>query len=195
MILAGLWFSQNKPLFNMFFATLETDLKELCSGVDFEIANSLNKLTMRAQINSGTCDLPAKSLVLNMMQYNAKHGCPTCKIETFRVDNVQNYSFTENFEIRTTNESLLDARIVHATKFPVFGVKGSSVISKFVSDYINSTGIDVMHCVYQGITKNCFLYCLILKNFLIKKIFCVKMNIKNIYIVKKTFLKESLIMI
>ena len=29
----------------------------------------------------GTCDLPAKCMVLNMIQFNGKHGCPKCKQE------------------------------------------------------------------------------------------------------------------
>ncbi len=36
---------------------------------------------MKAAIVAVTCDLPARALVLNMRQFNGKHGCHLCEDE------------------------------------------------------------------------------------------------------------------
>ncbi|OXU17689.1 hypothetical protein TSAR_006517 [Trichomalopsis sarcophagae] len=59
----------------------------------------------------------------------------------------------QNFELRSTDESILFAENVQNTNTNVFGLKGPMILSKIVHDYVNSTAIDIMHCVYQGITK------------------------------------------
>lgn len=153
MILAGLWFGPHKPLVNMFLEVFRKDLQKLYRGVTFVVANMIDTLRVRALILGGTCDLCAKATFLNIQQFNSKFGCPNCKIETIRYENVQTYPFAENLELRTTNESLLFAETAQNTNTNVYGVKGPTILSQIVHDYVNSTAIDIMHCIYQGITK------------------------------------------
>ena len=152
IILAGLWFGKMKPSPNLFMKSFLNDLKKLYNGVEFKLPN-FNTIRVRGIVISGTCDLCAKALFMNIQQYNATYGCPNCKIKTRRVDNVQTYPFIENFDLRTTNESILLAREAHYSNVPILGVKGPTSLSKLAYDYVNSTAVDQMHCVFQGVTK------------------------------------------
>ena len=63
------------------------------------------------------------------------------------------YPFSDTIELRTTEESVRFAEEAYTTKKDVFGIKGPSELSKIVYNYIETTAVDVMHCVYVGITK------------------------------------------
>ena len=69
------------------------------------------------------------------------------------MQNVHIYPFTENIELRTTQESIQFAKEACLIKKDVFGIKGPNELSKIIYNYIETTAIDVMHCVYVGITK------------------------------------------
>lgn len=153
MIIAGLWFGSHKPSVNMFLDAFRKDLKKLFRGVEVAVANERNTIRVRAQIIGGTCDLCAKAIFLNFQQFNGTFGCPHCKIQTRRFENVQTFPYTENLELRTTNETELFAETAQITNQHVSGVKGPSSLSKIVSNYVESTAIDIMHCVFQGMTK------------------------------------------
>ena len=153
MILAGLWFGPTKPCANLFMNSFIEELKNLHKGVDVIVADKVNPLRIRGLIICGTCDLGAKSQFLNIQQFNGKFGCPNCKIMTRRVEHVQIYPFTESLNLRTTEESEQYAKEARESKKPVFGIKGPSTLRLLVPDFINTTAIDAMHCIYQGITK------------------------------------------
>ena len=69
-LLAGLWFGPTKPQANLFVSTFENDFEELFRGVNFMISGEETSITVRGMVISGTCDLPAKALFLNIQQYN-----------------------------------------------------------------------------------------------------------------------------
>ena len=102
---------------------------------------------------SGTCELPAKALFLNIQNYNGKFLCPNCEIKTQLVENVQVYPFPEDFNLRTSETTEDYARQAIDLGEHVRGVKGPSALSLVVYDYMNMTAIDGMHCLYQGVTK------------------------------------------
>ena len=88
-----------------------------------------------------------------MKQFNGNYGCQTCKINGDRLENVHIYPFTDNIQFRTTQESMKFAEQAVSIKKDVFGVKGPTGLSKIVYNYIETTAIDGMHCVYVGVTK------------------------------------------
>jgi len=109
-------------------------------------------------ILAGTCNLPAKCLVVNCMQFSGKHGCSKCleagiTLSTSVRGHTHIYSYNslysdghcQNREKEThcenTKEALKDNTIVN-------GVKGPSWLIKLEHyDIIRGTSIDYIHCV------------------------------------------------
>ena len=50
-----------------------------CIGVVVDVPGTTSSLVLTAHVICGTCDLPAKALVLNMMQFNGTCGCGFCE--------------------------------------------------------------------------------------------------------------------
>ena len=48
-------------------------------GYDINCKHCSSCITVKGKLLCGTCDLPAKCMVLNMTQFNGKYGCPKCK--------------------------------------------------------------------------------------------------------------------
>lgn len=153
VIVAGLWFGSSKPSINLFASVFENDLKKLVKGVDFKVGNEQQTIKVKALISSGTCDLPAKALFLNLQQFNGKHGCPHCEIETKRIENTQTYPFKENLILRTSETTNQYSEQALQTGKPVRGVKGPTFLKLIVFDFQKATGIDSMHNLDQGLMK------------------------------------------
>ncbi|XP_043472593.1 uncharacterized protein LOC122505177 [Leptopilina heterotoma] len=151
LILAAMWFGEEKPSANMFLLPLYDELMEIKTGVDFKLFGQEELVNVKGIIICGTCDLPAKAKFLNMMQYNGKCGCPKCKQEGKRVNNTQVYPYKRNMAMRTEEETLEQAETV--TNKPICGVKGPTILSLLVYKWIQTTAIDAMHCVFEGIMK------------------------------------------
>ena len=122
-----------------------------------------------------TCvaDAPARCIMLEMMQFNGKYGCPCCYApgETLVFGPKQHsriYPYdTEHAtfghpKLWTHEETLQYGKNVeasHATSkkkepVPEFGVKGISLLFGLgIFDVIRGTAIDYMHCVLLGIVK------------------------------------------
>lgn len=77
MLFAGLWFGEKKPAMWTFLRPHMNALKELESGVEFE-SPSRGRFFCKAVLLACTCDLPARCLVCNSMQYNGDYGCWKC---------------------------------------------------------------------------------------------------------------------
>lgn len=153
LILAGIWFGDKKPNANLFVNIFREPLQKLYQGVNFKVSDVDAVLRVRGVVVCGTCDLPAKALFLNMVQYNGTYGCQKCKIKTNRVGNTRVYPYRARLELRTSNESNAYAREAVETGKSVKGVKGPTVLSQISHDYITTTTIDIMHCVFLGIVK------------------------------------------
>ncbi|KAJ8676648.1 hypothetical protein QAD02_012435 [Eretmocerus hayati] len=161
MLLAGLWFGPTKPEANLFMNSFRNCLRTLYKGVTLLIRETPIKI--RAVIICGTCDLPAKAHFLNMKLYSVYFGCQVCLIRGLRLDGVQTYPYVKHPDLRNSDESLKqatealkkreDKSIPKQEPKDVCGVKGPSELSKIAYKYIETTAIDVMHCVYVGITK------------------------------------------
>eukprot|EP00732_Lithocolla_globosa_P003246 Lithocolla_globosa_v1_NODE_2510_length_1968_cov_96.830110.p2 type:complete len:141 gc:universal NODE_2510_length_1968_cov_96.830110:1175-1597(+) len=79
MVLAGLWFGEKKPNFNVFAKPLRKRLeKYLNEGFPVKTSNG-DTLISRGFVLAGIMDLPAKSLCQNFVQFNGYYGCSVCK--------------------------------------------------------------------------------------------------------------------
>lgn len=96
----------------------------------------------KSKLLCGTCDLPEKCLVLNMIQFNGKHGCPRCyqssgSVKTQSTNGEQKGSvWTFPFDEedpdgpkRTHDESVEEARQAGESATLVLGWKGPSWLS------------------------------------------------------------------
>lgn len=149
-ILAGLWYGFSKPSPNLFLKTMESEFESLYQGVQMNFKNSNTLLTVRALLLFGTCDLPAKSLFLNITQYNGEYGCPACEctgtnFEMASGRSLRVFPFVENYTERSLNQTLLYAqealnnkltRTSINQKTSVKGIKGPSLFSRIMPDYI-----------------------------------------------------------
>jgi len=79
LILGGLWFGETKPNMAAFLKPIFCDLKILEKiGVEVKSPLQPNTFISKVILLAGTCDLPAKCLVLNTMQFNGQNGCSKC---------------------------------------------------------------------------------------------------------------------
>lgn len=155
-----MWYDEEKPSPNLFLLPLYNELIILKNGVDFKMADIENPVNVKGIIIYGTCDLPAKAAFLNMTQYNGKFGCAKCKQKGEAIGKVQVYPYKRNLNLRTEQETLCQAKKAERPpeerqrkKLPVCGVKGFSKISKLVFQWITTTAVDAMHCVFEGVMK------------------------------------------
>lgn len=77
MLFAGLWFGEKKPAMWTFLKPHIKALDELELGLEME-SPIRGKFICKAVLLACTCDLPARCLVCNSMQYNGEHGCWKC---------------------------------------------------------------------------------------------------------------------
>ena len=73
MLFAGLWFGEKKSAMWTFLRLHMNALKELETGIEFK-SPSRGQFVCKALLLACTCDLPARCLVCNSMQYNRNTG-------------------------------------------------------------------------------------------------------------------------
>lgn len=77
LLLAGLWIGPNKTEMLTFLKPFVEDLEKLENGVNIE--TDINEtILVKGNLIAGTADLPAKSAVCNMTQFNGIYSCPCC---------------------------------------------------------------------------------------------------------------------
>ena len=153
VLLVSLWFGDKKPVPNLFLQPLKKSLKKLYKGINLYVTDLDREIIVKGIVLCGTADLPAKALFLSMNQYNGRFGCQVCLQEGNTVDRTRTYSYQENILLRTEENVLECSMQALDIRQPVCGVKGPSVISKICPKFITSTAVDVMHCVFEGVTK------------------------------------------
>ncbi|KAJ8038200.1 hypothetical protein HOLleu_15545 [Holothuria leucospilota] len=157
MLFGGIWYGEAKPLFHLFLKPSIESLQKLYEGVDVILPDGETK-KVRGFLLCGTCDLPAKALVLNMTQFNGKHGCARClqsgqSIPTGR-GTTWVYPFEINPRMRNHKEFVTDGKKAAEDGKTMNGVKGPSWLSLGMkTDVIRGTLIDYMHCVLLGVTR------------------------------------------
>ncbi|XP_056462598.1 uncharacterized protein LOC130402460 [Gadus chalcogrammus] len=163
MIFAGLWYGDSKPSMHTFLKPLSDTLRKLeDDGILLQPAEASEPFVSKVLTIAGTCDLPAKALVLNSVQYNGKYGCHKCEqpgetVKTGERGHVHAFPFiTEDPKgpPRTDEGFDLDAKIADDTKTTVKGVKGPCALRKLKSyKLIQGTGIDYMHSALLGVMR------------------------------------------
>ncbi len=95
MILAGLWYLNEKPNMQLYLKPIIEELSKLETigreyynvslmsniliGIDILPPGSQKSLRFSLHVISCSCDLPAKTLVLNFNQFYGAYGCGVCE--------------------------------------------------------------------------------------------------------------------
>lgn len=143
-----------------FHKPLVTSLNKLsCEGFTFQVGE--------VQVHSfvypllSTLDLQAKAFWLNMVAHNGSFGCSNCHIKGITVKSgkgiAHSYPYTEfkSTTLRTAESFLHDAEEAHATRKPVHGIKGYSLLLCLNHhNIVMGTTIDYMHGLLLGVVKS-----------------------------------------
>lgn len=79
MVLACLWLGDTKPSMLTFLEPICSTLSKIeREGVTVQFAGAKEPFNAKVFTIAGTCDLPAKALVLNSVQFNGRFGCLKC---------------------------------------------------------------------------------------------------------------------
>ena len=155
IIIFGMWLSDSKPSLK-FFDMVFDDLIKLKQK-----KLQISGFSISLRCHAGIFDLPAKSMILNIKQFNGKFGCVSCYHPGQAVSGRRVYTADKFYEKKTFEEYLKYPEIFHEMnllrskkkdKESIFGIFGRSVLSKLliISDQIP---FDVMHLVFQGHVK------------------------------------------
>ncbi len=163
MIFLGLWFGDSKPSMLTFLEPLCDTLNKIeKDGVSVQFAGAEEPFICRVLTIAGTCDLPAKALVLNSVQFNGQFGCLKCEqpgqtVKTAERGHVHAFPFQETAPkgpARTHNGFVNNAKMAFDTKSTVKGVKGPTCLSRLKNyDLVLGTGIDYMHAALLGVMR------------------------------------------
>ncbi|XP_070392858.1 uncharacterized protein [Dermacentor albipictus] len=160
VLLAGLWFGEQKPDMNCFLKPFVDELNRLSSeGLSWTNPDGLSK---RTRVFPGPCvvDTVARAMIMNMTQFNGAHGCAWCEQKGEVVQKGDGHVRVYPVEslkgnMRTDVSMRRCARQAEKKKMPVLGVKGSNILFllsffKFPSSFV----VDYMHAVCSGFVRH-----------------------------------------
>ena len=159
MLFAGLWFGDTKSFMLTFLQPFHSSLKKLETVRE---GNETTEVLSKVILLAGTCDLPAKCLVCNSVQYNGSYGCFKCKqkgksVKVSARGHVHAFPFVQPDPYgpkRTHLETLRDADKAVKTGEVIDGIKGPSWFAGLSSyDIIKGTAIDYMYGLCLGVMK------------------------------------------
>lgn len=138
MIFAGLWFGDTKPFMLTFLQPFHSSLRKLeTEGVviKLNLGNGTKEIRNKVILLAGMCDLPAKCLVWNSVQYNGSYGCFKFKqkgqsVKVFARGLVHAFPFIQPDPYgpkRTHLETLQDANKAVKISAVVDGIKDQNV--------------------------------------------------------------------
>lgn len=132
-LFGGLWFGEIKANMQLFLKPLFSELSNLATnGIQINCPFYQNPFVCKVILLAGTCDLPAKCLVLNTIQFNGNFGCNKClqpgiSYKTSGGGNVHIYPYDPNNPTgpkRSKKQHHSDAAKAVGEKNIVNGVKG-----------------------------------------------------------------------
>ena len=168
MLFAGMWFGEKKPAMWTFLKPFHQSLSNMEQGVTFSVYG-VGNITCQGVLLGGTCDLPARCLVCNAIQYNGASSCWKCLQEGITVKTGVRGGYVRVFPyqtedpkgpLRTRTDTEKHARealtnlLSNKKDYIVHGIKGPTwfgLLKHF--DYVVGTGIDYMHGVLLGVQK------------------------------------------
>ncbi|XP_073255018.1 uncharacterized protein [Porites lutea] len=158
MFLAGLWCSKKKPNMQTFCRPIVESINGLYhNGLTVVTPNGKEKL-LRATLLLSSADLPAKSRVSNMKQFNGEKGCSVCEDEGKTAGSGglhRIWPYTTNMVLRTHKSVVESVRKVTQSGKPVNGIKGASVFLLFKPfDLVKGFVVEWMPSVCLGVSKS-----------------------------------------
>lgn len=167
VVFYGVWIAPKKPVMWSFLKPLYDDISKLENGVDL-VDHSGSKFVCKATLLTCTCDLPARCLISNSVQFNGKFSCwfclqkgetyhtPTgghCHIFPYQSENPKGPPRTVSeieADVNKTVENLQDGN----KDYVVRGIKGPFWFM-FLKHFNITNGfvIDYMHGVCSGVMK------------------------------------------
>jgi len=167
MLFAGMWFGEKKPAMWTFLKPFHESFSKLEQGVNFTV-NGIGIVTCQGVLLGGTCDLPARCLVCNAIQYNGASSCWKClqqgktvktgqrgcvRVFPYQMQDPKGPQRTRAETEKHAREALAN-QLNNKKDYIVHGIKGPSwfgLLEHF--DYVAGTGIDYMHGVLLGVQK------------------------------------------
>lgn len=183
-LLLGLWYDKShpKPNFNTFLLPSKQFFDTMFSkGVYVEYLENgkLSMVNIKGIIMFSCGDSPARAGMQNMHQYNGHFGClvslqdpktletilqgePNAakrqKIvdETFSKSTLLYNYDKDAMVLRTSTESYASAEQAEKlfSKDHIYGIKGITILSKMIKNYIESMSPDAMHALFSGLAKD-----------------------------------------
>lgn len=167
MLFAGMWFGEKKPAMWTFLKPFHESFSKLEQGVNFSV-NGIGNVTCQGVLLGGTCDLPARCLVCNAIQYNGASSCWKClqqgktvktgqrgcvRVFLYKMQDPKGPQRTRAETEKHAREALAN-QLNYKKDYIVHGIKGPSwfgLLEHF--DYVAGTGIDYIHGVLLGVLK------------------------------------------
>ncbi|CAF1090034.1 unnamed protein product [Brachionus calyciflorus] len=165
MILAGLWHGSQKPDFFNFMKPIVEEPESLEKGEIVKIDSNLEIINFFLIFS--VLDKPARSALLNMKQFNGFFGCLKCyqkgeSLETNKNGSIRVYPYQPyKFKgpLRNHNTYYKDLLGSIDSKKVIRGVKGACVLDSLKYYFpVESTMIDYMHSVLEGVMKKLLEY-------------------------------------
>eukprot|EP00731_Ephydatia_muelleri_P006669 Em0003g917a len=154
-ILAGLWYSKQKPTMSTYMKPLVDKLNKLYKdGV--EVNTPTGKIQVHCMVLMCSADLPAKAKVGNCVQYNGYNGCNTCDIYGTLVGRTVYWPYDPKATLRKHHEVLQYAEEATMTGKPVCGIYGMPVLALHPPfDTVLGMVLDILHALYIGVVPRC----------------------------------------
>ncbi len=152
IMLAGVWFGPTKPDMEVILKPVLEEVDRINTlGLDVETPNGGKTIGVKLLLSM--FDLPAKSMAVNMKQFNGRYGCLYCEHpgETlFRGCLI--YKPDIRCSLRTHDTLKINAERALESGEAEKGIKGPSVLSPYLN-VVDDIPVDYMHTVLEGVTK------------------------------------------
>lgn len=155
ILLPVLWCGPTKPPINILMSAVFPDLQNLANGLKVEVKN-IGQKEVKLFIINATGDLPARSMMLNMVQFNGANSCQCCEqpgVSRPDCPGVRYFPYRPSEMKPRTAESMQACGMKGTEEKPYLGVKGTTILSKIMSNFVFGVAIDPMHQIYAGVGK------------------------------------------
>ncbi|KAE8743371.1 hypothetical protein FOCC_FOCC011023 [Frankliniella occidentalis] len=155
ILLPAIWCGPTKPPGNVLLASCYPELAVLANGVKLE-AKDIGEVKVSIRVVAATGDTPARSLMLNMCQFNGANSCQCCEQPGEpRPDcpGVRYFPYKPHQMALRTVDSMNASGAIGTEKKPNLGVKGPTVLSKIMPNFVDGMAIDPQHHIYAGCGK------------------------------------------
>lgn len=165
IVVVGLYFGEKKPNVSQFFLPFAQECQRIFKNNGLSVVYNNQKLNLIPFVTHCSCDLPAKSMVQEIMQYNGFNACGYCMHPGVLVKNKNNKNSStvryirqenENIKLRSHEDMLrvMQQIVKRNNNNPIDGIKNISCMIGFKNfDLVHSFAIDYMHCVLLGVMK------------------------------------------